>query len=226
MDWAYNWVVCSFVVLVIFFGFRSYQISSHYYQLGYYRPNYMLPAYAELFILFAFLYMCAATTSLPFLYKKRQWVTEFGWWFKSPNPYIFLPLERKLKMKWNFHSILYPRFSAFENLCRPESCTESWRTIQICKIFTEVCKLSSFLDFLNYFIKYFSWLRLSQLKLFVAQNSREGKMIHITVSVVTYAVIQPFHLNIPEVVVELWEARLPYWLRFVWWNLTCDNLLG
>ena len=59
-----------------------------------------------------------------------------------------------------------------------DRCTESWRSIQICKIFTkcadfleDFCRnvflqhlrnqYSIFLDFFNYFIEYFSWPRVS-----------------------------------------------------------------
>ena len=84
-----------------------------------------------------------------------------------------------------------------------DRCTESWRSIQICKIFTEVCRFSlqifaeicfsapsrepitAFLDFFNYFINYFTWPRLSQLILSITQNSREEKFVPITVVMVT-----------------------------------------
>ena len=106
------------------------------------------------------------------------------------------------------HITKLPRFSILANLCRSAGfcknrCTESWRSIQICKIFEEVCRfslkifaeicfsaaskepLTAFLDFFNYFINYFSWPRLSHVILSITQNSREENFVPITVVMVT-----------------------------------------
>ena len=55
----------------------------------------------------------------------------------------------------------------------------------------------------------------SQSILSVTQNSREnwpphGNFGDWRMRCTGYTVIYPFHLNFPEVVVELWEARLSY----------------
>ena len=46
-------------------------------------------------------------------------------------------------------------------------------------------RYTEFVDFFNYFTKYFSCPRFSQLELSVAQNSREGKFVPIMVILVT-----------------------------------------
>ena len=115
-----------------------------------------------------------------------------------------------------------------------ERCTESWRSIQICKIFTEVCRFSLkiFAEFLTT-----SWTTLADqgsvswysrsLKILEKKNLPPSRLWLLDNEPYwLYTVIYPFHLNFPDVVVELWEARLPHWLRFDWWNLTCGNLLG
>ena len=109
-----------------------------------------------------------------------------------------------------------PRFSIFANLCRSagfckDRCTESWRSIQICKIFTEVCRFlqkyvflqllrnqyTIFLDFFNYFFEYFSWPRVSWLKFSITQNSREGKFVPITIILVTgESAVSVIHRNL------------------------------
>ena len=69
--------------------------------------------------------------------------------------------------------------------------------------------VTAFLDFFNYFINYFHQLIKAQSFL-ITQNSREEKFVPITVVMVTgeCAVLvihgnYPFHLNFPDVVVEL-----------------------
>ena len=78
-----------------------------------------------------------------------------------------------------------------------------YRSVQICKIFTEVCRFFNeisaeicfsaaskepiywFLDFFSYFIEYFSWPRVSHLILLITQKSWEGKFVPITKNFVT-----------------------------------------
>ena len=61
-----------------------------------------------------------------------------------------------------------------------------WRFLQEC-VFLQLLRneYTAFLDFFNYFIEYFSWHRVSQLKLSITQNSWEANFVPIMVILVT-----------------------------------------